>query len=113
MNDTRLFDDTPDLERRVRERDPESSWAAAQITPGQATVLKDTILAIIGDIGPATDDAIFADYRRRGGRRTGQRVRTARAELSHPKTGAPLIVEDNVTGLSDAGNRARRWVVAL
>jgi len=111
--DDLLFIDTPDLERRVRSRDPESSWAVAAITPGAAKSVCDFILAALTAAGPLTDDELYARYHAAGGRRTAQRVRTAREELVHPKEGKPQIRQAAAIGVSAAGNAARRWERAI
>jgi hypothetical protein len=74
----------PHLERRVRSRDDDTSWAAAAgIDLAGMTRLKLSILRILTDRGPLTDEAIFVEYVKRGyPRRTSQRVRTARHEMT-------------------------------
>jgi hypothetical protein len=103
---------TPHLERRVRSHDPEPSWDAARITAPDANEVRVKVLAIVAARGPLTDDEIFAHYRAAGGTRTAQRVRTARAELSRPVTGDPILRELDRDGVSATGAAARRWVIA-
>lgn len=103
---------TPNLERRVRTHDPDTSWAAAAITSPDANEVRTKVLAIIAARGPIGDEQIFAMYRAGGGTRTAQRVRTARAELSRPITGDPLIREHDRGGVSPTGAPCRRWVIA-
>ena len=103
---------TPHLERRVRSHDPEPSWDAAQITAPDANEVRVKVFAIVAARGPLTDDEIYAHYRASGGTRTAQRVRTARAELSRPVTGDPILREYDRAGVSATGAAARRWVIA-
>ncbi len=103
---------TPNIERRVRSLDPATSWDAATITAPDANEVRNKVLTIVSARGPLTDDEIFARYRAAGGTRTAQRVRTARAELSRPITGDPLIREHDRDGISPTGAAARRWVIA-
>lgn len=103
---------TPNLERRVRSNDPDTSWKAAAITAPDAHEVRHKLIAIIAAHGPMTDDEIFTHYRAGGGIRTAQRVRTARAELSRPVVGDPIIREHDRHGVSPTGAAARRWVIA-
>ncbi|WP_434316379.1 hypothetical protein [Leifsonia sp. P73] len=103
---------TPNLERRVRSHDPETSWDAAAITAPDANEVRSKVLAIVAARGPIGDEQIFAMYRAGGGTRTAQRVRTARAELSRPLAGDPLIREHDRHGITTTGAAARRWVIA-
>lgn len=103
---------TPHLERRVRSNDPDTSWDAAAIPAADANAVRHKVLAIIAARGPVTDDEIFTHYRTSGGTRTAQRVRTARAELSRPVVGDPIIREYDREGVSPTGAAARRWVIA-
>lgn len=98
---------TIDLHGKVRDRDPDTSWnAAAQINTVSWSELQENILAILRDRGPSTDDEIFHEYMVRSlPRRTPQRLRTARQEL----TLAGAISESNVVGLSRYGNSSKRW----
>lgn len=105
-------DATPHLERRVRSNDPDPSWSAARITRSEANAVRRTILAIIATHGPITDEEIVTRYKASGGERTAQRVRTARAELSRPVHGDPLIRELDDKGTTSTGAAARRWVLA-
>lgn len=109
--DTPLFFDTPDLERRVRSNDPDTSWVAASIAPESAAAVRDFIEIWLARNPGSTDDAIYSAYRRSGGKRSPQRVRTARAELSNPRVGAPRIHTTGI-GLSDAGGKSQEWSVA-
>jgi len=109
--DSPLFHDTPDLERRVRSRDADTSWVSASIAPESASAVRDFIELWLSRHPASTDDAIYAGYRASGGRRTAQRVRTARAELSNPKLGDPIIRTVGI-GTSDAGGSARTWSLA-
>ncbi len=110
-NSTPLFRDAADLDRKVRSHDADSSWSAARITRPQQESVKDAILIILGKRGPLTDDEIYYAYRAAGGRRTPQRVRTARAELVNPKHGRPLVRLSNVIGISATGADAQKWEV--
>jgi hypothetical protein len=76
----------PHLERRVRSRDNDTAWAAAAgINTADLSKLKVSILRILTDRGPLTDEAIYVEYVKRGyPRRTAQRVRTARHEITTP-----------------------------
>lgn len=103
---------TPHLERRVRTHDPEPSWDAARIAAPDANEVRVKVLAIVAARGPLTDDQIYAHYRASGGTRTAQRVRTARAELSRPVVGDPVLREYDRAGVSATGAPARRWVLA-
>jgi hypothetical protein len=107
-----LFLDTPDLERRVRSHEAETSWAAAAISAATAVSIRDYVLQLLALGRPLTDDEIYARYRAAGGTRTPQRLRTAREELVHPKHGQPLVKEHVTVGTSQFGNPARRWVIA-
>lgn len=107
-----LFTDAADLERRVRSRDPESSWKAARITRGQADTIRAFVVDHLRTHGPQTDDQIFAAYQLAGGKRTPQRLRTARAEMVHPKWGEPQVRAHTEPGLSNFGNTAQKWVLA-
>lgn len=106
------FTGTPALERRVRSHDPDESWSAADISTADANEVRRAVLAIIAGRGPITDEEIVTLYRAAGGPRTPQRVRTARAELSRPVHGEPLIREHDTAGTSSTGATARRWVLA-
>ena len=108
-----LYTGAADLERKVRSRDPETSWEAARITNRRQGEVKDFIVLVLARLGPLTDDAICAAYRASGGRRTAQRVRTARAELVNPRFGNPQVKLSTVMGLSDAGGESQTWEVAL
>lgn len=108
--DSPLFFDTPDLERRVRSRDPDTSWLAASIAPESAASVRDFIELFLARNPDSTDDTIYAAYRRSGGSRSPQRVRTARAELSAPKFGKPTIHTTGI-GVSDAGGKSQTWSV--
>jgi hypothetical protein len=112
MSDPTLFSDTPDLERRVRSREAETSWEAAAISAEAAGSVRDFVLHALALGKPLTDDEIFAMYRAAGGTRTPQRVRTAREELTHPKVGDPLVKEHTVIGVSNFGNASRKWVIS-
>lgn len=107
-----VADHTPNLERRVRSNDPDTSWDAAKITRRDSTDMQKVLHSIIAVHGPITDEELFAHYRANGGTRTPQRVRTARAELSRPVTGRPLIREYDRDGITATGAAARRWVIA-
>ena len=109
MTDLTLFD-TPDLERRVRSTDAESSWSAAAISHAGAGELRAWVLRYVAALGPVTDDQIYAAYQAAGGRRTPQRLRTARMELVHPKHGSPKLQEHPIVGTSALGHPARQWV---
>ncbi|MCU1598542.1 MAG: hypothetical protein JWQ47_2281 [Glaciihabitans sp.] len=104
--------DTPDLERRVRSREAETSWQAAAISTADVKSVRAFVLQLLGRGRPLTDDEIYAVYRDAGGRRTPQRLRTAREELTHPKEGLPLVKEHVRIGTSQFGNPARQWVIA-
>ena len=113
MNDA-LFDNTEDLERRVRSADPESSWDAARIKPADSHELETVVYNLVAVYGPATDEELFFWYQRNGGTRTAQRLRTARAALSSPKGigQRPSIREHASMGVTQTGHKARRWVIA-
>jgi hypothetical protein len=111
-DDISLFVDTPDLERRVRSREAETSWQAAAISAPDVQSVRTCVLQILGRGRPMTDDEIYAAYRDAGGKRTPQRIRTAREALTHPKEGTPLVKEHIAIGTSQYGNPARRWVMA-
>lgn len=102
------FGDTPQLERRVRSRDPETSWEAATIGKEAASEVRDFIVLFLSRRPASTDDQIFAAYRAAGGRRTPQRIRTARQELSKPKTGDPQVKVAGI-GVTAAGGSCRTW----
>lgn len=100
-----------DLERRVRGGDPDSAWEAAMsVADFDVADLEGWVGSYARTYGPVTDDQIVRAYRRSGGKLTPQRVRTAREALVHPKRGWPTLAAHPVDGLSDLGNRARRWV---
>ena len=105
---TPLFRSTEDLERSVRSNDPDPSWVAAAIAPDEKSAVRDYIVLFLARKPASTDDEIFAAYHQSGGRRTPQRVRTARQELSSPKTGDPLIETAGI-GASASGGPARTW----
>jgi hypothetical protein len=107
-----LFLDTPDLERRVRAHDAETSWQAAAISRPDAKSVRDFVLHQLTLGRPLTDDELYAEYCDAGGKRTPQRLRTAREELTHPKAGPPLVREHTTQGLSMYGNAARKWTIA-
>jgi hypothetical protein len=111
ITETPIFSDAPDLERRVRSREVDTSWAVAAIGGAEVNHLEAQLLTLIRDYGPLTDDELYLRYQRIGGDRTAQRVRTARVALARPKRGEPLIREASL-GRSRLGNAARRWVVA-
>ena len=113
VEDRPLYTGAADLERKVRSHDPETSWLAARVSKRRQGEVKDFIVLILARRGPLTDDAIYAAYRASGGRRTAQRVRTARAELVNPKFGDPQVKLSTVVGLSDAGGESQTWEVAL
>jgi hypothetical protein len=99
------------LEDRVRSRDPETSWAAAQqITDRDMSQLKRDILGILNDHPEGlTDDEIYATYRRRDYTpRSPQRVRTSRHEitiLARPAL-VQMLSED---GKTELGNPSQIW----
>lgn len=95
---------------RVRDRDPRTSWDAAKIRRSDAEGVRQHVLAIIRDLGPVGDEAIFSAYRAQGGTRTAQRVRTARAELCHPGAGERPLVAAQGTTTSATGRTAQLWV---
>jgi hypothetical protein len=112
IDDNSLFLDTPDLERRVRSREAETSWQAAAISQLNVESVRTSVIQILGCGRPMTDDEIYAQYRDAGGKRTPQRIRTAREALTHPKEGLPLVKEHIAIGISQYGNPARQWVIA-
>ena len=57
--DTPLFLDTPELERRVRSLDPDTSWAAASIAPEAASAVRDFIMLFLARRPASTDDEIY------------------------------------------------------
>ena len=111
MSDPKLFDDTPDLDRRVRTRDADTSWDAARITRSGSEDVKARVLGIIRRHGPIHDEGIFAVYRLEGGTRTPQRVRTARAQLTHPGAGLRPLIMARGTGRTSTGHATQLWVV--
>ena len=95
-----------DLRGKVRDRDPETSWAAAaSISLAKYGQVKQAVLAILEAEGPLTHDGIFKAYEKAGGTRTAQRVRTATKELHL----AGLVRPSNVAGISDHGGDSQRW----
>jgi hypothetical protein len=102
----------PHLERRVRSRDNDTSWAAAAgINAAEYTSLKLAILRILTDRGPLTDEAIFVEYVKRGyPRRTAQRVRTARHEITEPRFGQVAVRESDEPKVRlDSGYHGQKW----
>ncbi|MEA9983692.1 hypothetical protein [Subtercola sp. RTI3] len=111
---TTLSDEAVDAAGRVRSRDADPSWlAAVMITYPELSTLKQDILLILKRRGPSTDDEIFADYQSANlPRRTSQRVRTARHEMT--KQASPALVKEHAAlGQSALGNWAEKWEVAL
>ena len=106
--DSPLFLSTEDLERRVRSNDPDTSWLAAAIAPESAQSVRDFIELFLARRPGSTDEQIFEAYDASGGRRTPQRVRTARAELSNPKHGQPVIRATG-TGVTANGGATQEW----
>lgn len=109
MSDATLYDDPSDLEHAVRDRDPESSWEAAAISRRDAQGVRDHVLAIIRERGPISDEGIYAVYRFEGGTRTPQRVRTARAHLTHPGAGERPLITPQGFGRTSTGHRTQLW----
>lgn len=107
----RRFLGTALLERRVRSKDPATSWHAAVIDGAESIKVREWVELFLTRAPGSTDDEIFAAYKRSGGRRTAQRVRTARAELSNPVTGEPRVTPVGV-GVSANGSPAQKWAVA-
>lgn len=109
-----MTDTAVSAEGRVRSRpmatDLPTSWTAAvRMTTKQEMVLKSAIIAILRHHAPLADDAIHALYQEAGGRRTAQRVRTARHELERETfDGARVVLVDDA-GLTNAGGDASRW----
>lgn len=102
----------PHLERRVRSRDNDTSWAAAAgITAAEYTGVKLAVLRILSDRGPLTDEAIFVEYIKRGySRRTPQRLRTARHEMTEPRFGQVMIRESDLPKARlDSGYHGQKW----
>ena len=100
----------PNLERRVRSNDPDTSWDAAQsITPGELSSLQRWILEQLF-IGQATDqeltelhaEAATFDHVRTV---TPQRIRTARKELERQG----LLAATGATRLTNTGRKTRVW----
>jgi hypothetical protein len=110
---------TVPLERHVRSRDPETSWEAAQlIDSDQWPALLHSVLDVVKDIGPATDDEIHAEYHRRGyPQRSPQRIRTARKSLTlggacdfgRVTKFPPAIEAAESTGRSKLGHASQHW----
>lgn len=100
-----LFDDVEDLERKVRSRDQETSWTgAALVKTTELRGIKVDIIRILSEHGPLTDDAIFAYYIEAGGRRTAQRIRSARAEMTTLYRGqVPVVRRAEGMGVSEHG----------
>lgn len=107
-------DEAVDARGRVRTRDYDTSWlAAVMITSADLSDLKQAILLILKFHGPSTDDEIYAAYLETDApRRTPQRVRTARHEMTVQHSPA-LVKEHAELGSSALGNQAERWEVAL
>jgi hypothetical protein len=100
---------TESLEHRVRSNDPDTSWAAAEITPDANRDVKQTIYGILaGSIDPLTDDSIFFLYKESGGSRTAQRIRTARVELEREG----LVVDARIPSITTNGGTARTWRIS-
>jgi hypothetical protein len=116
LDQPRLFDDTPDLESRVRSNDPDSSWAPARITRADNESLKDTLYRILANsTHPLTHDELHSLYTAEGGKRTAQRVRTACAEMARDRnirTGieeTARIRQAAGIGRSEHGGEATLW----
>lgn len=101
----------PNLERRVRSTDPDTSWQAAVIDGNEAIKVREWVELFLTRKPGSTDDEIFAAYKVSGGTRTAQRVRTARAELSKPVTGNPRVIPVGM-GVSVNGEPSQMWAVA-
>lgn len=110
-----IANSTPRLETRVRSRDADTSWAAAEITPGALSTLKINICHILRDKGPLTDDEIHDEYRRRVLAKTPGyfprspvRVRTARHEMT-VLTNPPLVKVESHDGRSAYNRPSQVW----
>lgn len=101
------------LQRQVRAFDPDTSWDAAQaITVEGYRELKATILRLLS-AKPATDEELYAEYVSLAdlgwvARKSEQRVRTARAELS--ERDGPVVALD-LTRPSRLGHPMTVWGV--
>lgn len=116
MLEPALFEDVTDLEMKVRSGDADTSWkAAALMTVAAERDLKQSIYALLVEHGPMTDDELFERYAEAGGRRTSQRVRTARAEMCatrKPKSTVeqtPTVRATGELGLSAHEGEAQTW----
>lgn len=111
-----LFDDTPELEARVRSQDPDTSWAAARISREDNESLKDTLYRLLANARrPLTHDELYGLYVAERGTRTAQRVRTACAEMARTyniRTKRPVaarIRQAEGVGQSEHGGDASLW----
>lgn len=102
---------TPGPLTRTRTRDPLTSMnAAAAISPIEQTKVKDAIEAILADLGPLTDEDIFAAYVDRGyPRRTATRIRTARSEMTKLDTPTRIRAAHLPDVKLPSGHFAQRW----
>lgn len=113
----RLFDDVPDLERKVRTMDPETSYrAAAKITTVEHTSLKADLYQLLLEHGKQTHDDLYDLYRTQATTRgdtkvrTPQRVRTALAEMCVVYRGEqPSVRRLEEFGRSANGGDAHLW----
>lgn len=109
--------DTPRLETRVRSMDPETSWQAARIDAAALSKLKSSIISILTERGPLTDDEIYEVFRQRVQDRTpgyfprsATRVRTARHELT-VLTNPPFVRRAAELGTTALGNTSQKWEI--
>ena len=97
------------LERKVRSHDPETSWGAAVIGRSAEVSVLELVEFILARAEALTDEQIFDRYQRAGGKRTPQRVRTARAQLTHEGI---VIASRLPLGITTSGNPTQKWELA-
>lgn len=96
----------------ARSTDPDTSHEAAVKATGRAPVIRDVVIRLVRELGPLTHDELIGQYRRLmilepdTPRASDQGIRTRLSELC--KSG--LITIDSQEGLSNYGNRAKKWV---
>ena len=102
MNTTPIV---PNLERRVRSTDPDTSWeAAASITPAALSDLQKWVLATL--TAKAMTDGELVDASLHAGRyATPQRIRTARKEL----TDAGRVEWSGLCSLTTYSRKTQIW----
>ncbi|HEY4267243.1 MAG TPA: hypothetical protein VGM94_03530 [Galbitalea sp.] len=115
MSDGRLFDDVRDLERKVRTNSAETEWAAgASMKRSAEDELREAIYQILLSRGPLTDEEIARYYYQAGGKLTPQRIRTARAALTHvTPSSLPIVQSAGRNGISATGRSMQKWRAIL